>query len=297
MKTYLDCYPCFLRQALEASRITGVTSKKQHNLLKKVMRELLRLDIDCTPPEIAQVVHHIVRIQTGADDPYSRLKTDSTEHALNLYPRLQNLVRTANDPLTCAVRLAIAGNTIDFAQANTRARVDNLWISVRESLGQPFTVDHAQALGRALSASHEVLFLADNAGETVFDRLLIETIDTPTRYVAKSAPIINDATLEDTQKAGLDQVAEVMSSGSNAPGTLLKDCSPKFLQKFYNAPLIIAKGQANYETLSQARAPVFFLLKIKCPVIAKDMGLAMGSIICKRSDNYLERPETVQQSN
>ncbi|MFP3895561.1 MAG: damage-control phosphatase ARMT1 family protein [Anaerolineales bacterium] len=294
MKTYLDCYPCFLRQALEASRAVGITQEGQHHLLQKVMEELLQLDTDCPPPEIAQVIHRMVRMQTGAHDPYSHLKAHSTKRALNLYPRLQRLLQEADDPLSCAVRLAIAGNIIDFAQPNTKARVDNLWSAVQDTLRQPFTIDHTQALGKALEASHEVLFLADNAGETVFDRLLIESIETPTRYVVKGGPIINDATVKDAQKAELHRVAEIINSGSDAPGTLLKDCSPTFLHDFYNAPVIIAKGQANYETLSQVPAPIFFLLKIKCPVIAKDMGVATGSIICKRSENYLKRSETVQ---
>ncbi len=297
MKTYLDCYPCFLRQALEASRAVGAPQEGQHRLLRKVMEDLLQLDPDCPPPEIAQDVHRIVRMQTGVDDPYTRLKAYSTKRALDLYPRLQPLVKKAKDPLSCAVRLAVAGNIIDFAQADTKSRVEDLWSSVQDTLRQPFTIDHTQVLGRAVEASRRVLFLGDNAGETVFDRLLIENLETPTLYAVKGGPIINDATVEDAQEAGLDQVAEITSNGSDAPGTLLKDCSPEFLHDFYDAPVIIAKGQANYETLSQVRAPIFFLLRIKCPVIAKDMGAAIGSIICKRSEKYSERSEIVRHND
>jgi hypothetical protein len=296
MKTYLDCYPCFLRQALEASRTVGTTEAQQYQLVKQVLQELLQLDTDCTPPEIAQTIHRLVRTQMGVDDPYARLKALSTERALALYPRIEALVQEADDPITCAVRQAIAGNVIDFAQADTANRVDDLWASVQETLRQPFAVDHVHALAEALDASSEVLFLGDNAGETVFDRLLIETLDVPTRYVVKGEPIINDATAADAREAGLDRVAEIVSNGSDAPGTLLSDCLPAFVQTFHSAPLIIAKGQANYETLSNTPAPIFFLLKVKCPVIAKDMDLAVGSVVCKRSEAYVERPRSIQRS-
>lgn len=279
-----------MRQALEASRTVGATQEEQLHLLRKVMQQLLRLDTDCTPPEIGQAVHRMVRAQTGVDDPYFQLKAYSTERALALYPRLQRMVREAKDPFTCAVRLAIAGNIIDFAQANTTDKVNSLWPYVEETLRQPFTVDHTQALSEALSTSREVLFLADNAGETVFDRILIENIEIPTRYVVKGGPTINDAVADDARQAGIHRIAEVVSSGSDAPGTLLKDCSPEFLHEFRKASVIIAKGQGNYETLSDIRAPIFFLLKIKCPVIAKDMRLGTGSIICKRSEHYFTRP-------
>jgi uncharacterized protein with ATP-grasp and redox domains len=127
-----------------------------------------------------------------------------------------------------------------------------------------------------------VLYLADNAGETVFDRLLIETLDVPVIYAVKGGPILNDATQEDALAAGIGRAAEVISSGADAPGTILSRCSGEFRQLYDRSELIIAKGQANYETLSEEGARVFFLLQVKCPVIARDVGTPVGSIVLRR---------------
>lgn len=288
MRTYLDCYPCFLRQGLEAARMAGADEQEQHRLLIRLMHELTTLEEGCTPPEIGHRIHRMVRRETNADDPYRHLKDMSTDRALALYPRLQRAVRLAQDPLRCAVRLAIAGNIIDFAQAETRSRLDKLWESVETVLEQPFAIDDYRILGKMLRTGGEVLFLADNAGETVFDRVLIETANVTTRYAVKGGPILNDATARDAQQAGIHDVAEIISNGSNGPGTILDDCSPDFLMTLEGAPLIIAKGQANYETLSEYRGPIFFLLKVKCPVIARDIGVPVGSIVCKQGDRFTE---------
>ena len=280
MKTFLDCYPCFVRQALEAARMAGAGEQEQRRLLGLVMGELREIPLDMTPPEIAGRIHRLVRQELGEGDPYREAKQTSTQQALALYPRLRALVDASGEPFDRAVRLAIAGNIIDRG-----LDLDyELWETVERVLAQPFAVDDGAALRAALSGAQEVLYLADNAGETVFDRVLIEALDVPVRYAVKGGPILNDATLEDAVAAGVDRVAALVSTGSNAPGTILSDCSAAFRRVFDQAELIIAKGQANYETLSEAGPRLFFLLQAKCPVIARDVGagVPVGSIVLKR---------------
>jgi len=224
-------------------------------------------------------VHRIVRQETGDSDPYRAAKEASTHQALALYPRLKSLLVEANDPLETAVRLSIAGNIIDLSAVGEYDLVD----TVERVLAQPFAVDNGAAFREALSEAGRVLYLADNAGETVFDRLLIETLDVPVIYAVKGGPTLNDATREDALAAGVDRVAEVVSTGSDAPGTILHRCSEEFRQLYDKAELIIAKGQANYETLSEEGARVFFLLQVTCPVIARDVGVPVGSIVLKQS--------------
>ncbi len=279
MKTYLDCYPCFLRQALDAARRAGADERQQHTILDRVLDALRQNEISSTPPEIGDRVHRIVRQETGDSDPYRAAKEASTHQALALYPRLKSLLVEANDPLETAVRLSIAGNIIDLSAVGEYDLVD----TVERVLAQPFAVDNGAAFREALSEAGRVLYLADNAGETVFDRLLIETLDVPVIYAVKGGPTLNDATREDALAAGVDRVAEVVSTGSDAPGTILHRCSEEFRQLYDKAELIIAKGQANYETLSEEGARVFFLLQVKCPVIARDVGVPVGSIVLKQS--------------
>ena len=278
MKTYLDCYPCFLRQALEAARMAGASERQQKAVLDRVLDVLGQIEPSSTPPEIGDQVHRIVRQEMSNSDPYRVAKEASTHQALALYPRLRSLLAEANDPLEVGVRLSIAGNIIDLAVSGEY----DLWDTVERVLAQPFAINDGVALREALSGAGQVLYLADNAGETVFDRLLIEVLDVPVIYAVKGGPILNDATREDALAAGVDRVAEVTSTGSDAPGTILDRCSEEFRRLYDEAELIIAKGQANYETLSEESTKVFFLLQTKCPVIARDVGVPVGSIVLKQ---------------
>lgn len=278
MKTYLDCYPCFLRQAVEAARQSGADENQQRVIVKRALQTLITLRPGSTPPEIGDVIHRIVREESGNADPYHEEKSVATQQALELYPKLKALVLEAHDPLETAVRLAIAGNIIDLAPSGQY----DLWSTVERVLEQRFAIEDRAAFGKALANAEAILCLADNAGETVFDRCLIETLDRPVTYAVKGGPVLNDATVDDATAAGLDQAAEVISTGSDAPGTILERCSEGFRERYKAAQMIIAKGQANYETLSSEGDRVFFLLQAKCPVIAQDLGVPTGSIILKQ---------------
>jgi uncharacterized protein with ATP-grasp and redox domains len=278
MKTYLDCFPCFLRQALEVARMAGADEKRQRMMLDRTMALLRDVPLESTPPEIGNQVHRIIRQLTGNDDPYAAAKAESTGEALRLYPRLRALATEDGDRLERAVRIAIAGNVIDFAPG-TDFDIEETLESV---LYQPFAINDMASFRRVLSGARSVLYLGDNAGETVFDRVLIGALGVPVTYAAKGGGVINDATVEDALAAGLDEVAEVMSTGSDAPGTILSGCSGEFRALYEQADLIMAKGQANYETLSAGGEQLFFLLKVKCPVIARDIGAPVDSIILKQ---------------
>lgn len=277
MKTFLDCYPCFLRQALGAARRSGADMALQRQILLDTMERLRDLPPDATPPVMAESIHRMVRERTGESDPYRQAKRDATAQALDLLPELRERVRSATDPLETAVRIAIAGNIIDDGAVE---RFD-LRATLARVLVQPFAIDGLARLRQALTAADAILYLGDNAGETVFDRVLIEALALPVTYAVKSGPVINDATLEDARAAGLDQVATLVETGSDAPGTLLDRCTPAFRERFAQAALVIAKGQANYETLSDLPAPVFFLLQAKCQVIADDLGVPTGGVVLK----------------
>jgi uncharacterized protein with ATP-grasp and redox domains len=145
-------------------------------------------------------------------------------------------------------------------------------------------VDERRALFGALNGAEPIPCLADNAGETVFDRVLIECLTVPGVFAVKSGPVLNDATIEDAREAGIDEVAELIETGSNAPGTIVSQCSDRFRRRYRESALILAKGQANYETLSTGGGNVFFLLQIKCPLVARDVGVPVGSIVVGRGD-------------
>jgi uncharacterized protein with ATP-grasp and redox domains len=284
MRTFFDCYPCFLRQALNASRRVGADETQQYTVMQKTVSLFQEIKPTTTPPEIAYQVHRIVRETVNSDDPYKKAKENSTKDALVLYPELKRLLAESDDPLDTAIRISIAGNIIDFGVID---HLEDLEEIVDKVIKQDYQIDDTKSLRKKLSRADQILFLADNAGETVFDRVLIESLPMEVIYAVKGGPILNDATIEDALAAGLDQCATLVSNGSNAPGTILHLCSDEFQQIFKLAPVVIAKGQANYETLSESDNKVFCLLQVKCPVIADDVGVPEGSIVVYQAQNKM----------
>jgi len=280
MKTYFECYPCFLRQSIEAAKYAGGSEAQIYEVIKAVLYVLQDIDTELNPAEIACLVHRAIRKTLGVKDPYIAQKKESTKRALMLYPGYKKLYGSAND-FEKLIRLAIAGNILDYGVTGHFADLET---TVNRVLSQPFAIYHGEKLHDLINSSSAILYLADNAGETVFDRLLIESFSVPVTYVVKGKPILNDATIEDAIDAGLDKCSRVIDNGSDAPGTVIGSCSESFRAEFESAEVVIAKGQANYESLSNAGKHVFCLLQAKCQVIAQDIGVPLNSIVLRQSD-------------
>lgn len=279
MKTQFECYPCLMRHTLDMLRIADADPQQQRRVVRRILAELSIFDADRSPPEMAHRIHRIVCQETGQRDPYLAIRQRSTGEALGLYPRLQAQVAGAADPLQTAIRVSVAGNIID---ASISLDYD-LGRTLERVLTEPFAIQALDQFRSALQACDAVLFLADNAGETVFDRVLIETLDKPVTYVVKGGPIFNDATADDARSAGVSRIATIIDNGSDAPGTVMSLCSAEFRTVLSQAELIIAKGQANYETLSGVKGPLFFLLQAKCSAVARDLGVPLNSIVFTRA--------------
>jgi len=282
MKTYLDCFPCFISQALRAARIATNDEKKIKTILDEVGMMLKNIPLGCPPPESARLIYHKVKKITGNLDPYKKIKKESTQKALSLYPFLENRLEKSKDRLLTAIQIAIAGNVIDFG-ADWDFDIESETYKVLE---MNFAVCDYNRFKRNLDKAPNVLYIADNAGECVFDRILINEIQKPVTYVVRGMPIINDATYEDAVQAGIDRVATILSSGTDAPGTVLETCNPEFKNVYKDSKFIISKGQGNYEALSKEKRAIFFLLRTKCTVVADDIGVCRGDIVLKGPDDY-----------
>ena len=281
MEFSLDCYPCAMRQTLRLVRQAGMSEEKQRVVMRRILQELLEFEPGADATDVISPVHALIRELTGIDDLYKEEKEEATKEALALYPQLKEMVENSPDPFETAVRLSVAGNIIDYGALDGF----DLQKTIRRVLEQPFALDDMEALRSAIEQAEQILFLADNAGETVFDRVLIETMDKPVVYVCKGGPIINDATIEDARAAGLDKVSEVISCGAACAGTVLPQCSAEFIKRYNAAELIIAKGMGNYETLCNEKTPIFFLLQVKCDLVARDLAVRKGSIVCAKNPN------------
>ncbi|MFO8090726.1 MAG: ARMT1-like domain-containing protein [Desulfatiglandaceae bacterium] len=282
MNTYLECIPCFFRQALFAGRAAADDESTVKEILDRVAGLVPDIPLDSSPPETARLIYRVVREVTGKVDPFESYKEKSIETAKSFYPELKSVVERSEDTLRTSVLVAIAGNVIDpGADQNF-----DLAREMKGFLSQELAIDDYESFRQRLEAARRVLYLGDNAGETIFDKILIETIAKDVIYAVRGAPIINDATIEDAEKSGLCEVARVVSSGCDAPGTLLKRCSERFVEIFNSADIIISKGQGNYESLAGEKAPIFFLLKVKCPVIAQHIGTETGVMVLKDSRSF-----------
>lgn len=291
MNIALECIPCFVRQAFEAAALVTSDHKLREWILRDVLSALSEKSFDTTPPSIGREIHGIVKTLTGSNDPYEKVKRDSNTLALKLIPSLKDHIRKSSDPFETALRIAIAGNIIDYGQGDS---IDEHKVqqAISRCLTQPIERDSIEELKEELSQASSILYLADNAGEIIFDRLLIDELAAyPVSLAVRGGPIINDALREDAATAGIDQIIEVIDNGTDIPGTMIEECSPAFRQRFMNADLIISKGQGNYETLSDSPKEIFFLLKVKCPVISRDIGCREGDIVVRKKGWYHDNRE------
>lgn len=279
MKTYLDCIPCFFRQALEEARIAGADESTQKRVMVELCRLIPNIRLNSSPAEMGRSIYQLIRSFTGKDDPYEKIKEESNIFALSLYPELKEKVKRSNDRLLTALKLAAAGNIIDYGVSHSF----DIEKEIGESLDKDFAVFDYQDFKDGLKRTDQILYLGDNSGEIVFDKILIEELKKETTFVVRGRPIINDATIKDARFCGMNKVAKILSSGSDAPGTVLKFCSPDFLETYKEADFIISKGQGNFEALSNEKKSIFFILRAKCPVIAKSLGCKVGDTILKSS--------------
>jgi len=283
MKLNLDCIPCFQRQALQAVRFISNDEKLHQKVLREVTKKLLESNWDSTPPELAHEVHKIVKSITNEKDPYKEVKKESNDLVLKMYPVLKAKVEKSKEPLRTAVRLAIAGNIIDFGPLQEF----NLEKTISEVLKKKFAIDDYEKLKEKLKGAETLLFFADNAGEIGFDKLLVETFLKAKklekiRFVVKGGPIINDATLEDAIYMSLCDLpnVEFLTLSNGEAGTGPERSSQTVKNWIKRHELVISKGQGNYEGLSEHDG-LFFMLMAKCPVIASDLGVEVGDIILK----------------
>jgi damage-control phosphatase, subfamily I len=297
MKTYLDCIPCFLRQTLEAATMASDDPVIHERVMRQVLQEMSTMDFVHSPVDMAMKIHRTLRQLSGNPDPYRGIKERSNEQMISLYPQFLAEVKSAADPLEMAIRLAIAGNIIDFGvQQNlddeTVVRV------LQQATTIPLNRQVIEAFRQGVEQAETILYLGDNAGEIVCDRLLIEQLPgQKVTYVVRGNPVLNDGTMADAELVGMSEIVAVMDNGSDAPGTILAECSEAFRDRFDAADLIVAKGQGNYESLSDTHKTIFFLLRAKCPVIARDLSCPVGVQVFQqgRPSHAMESTETTTE--
>ncbi len=258
--------------------MTDASPQQTETILRQALSLLSQIDFDATPPQTARLLHALIREKLDNPDPYADEKSRYQTLALQLYPKLEQQVKENTDPLLTALKLSIAGNSIDHGVYHAMDEARALQ-AIDSALHLPLVGD-IERLRHDIASAESILFLADNAGEIVLDRLLIEQLPlNKTTVVVRGTAIINDALYAEAREAGLTQIVRVLDNGDNTPGTDLSLCRPDVRKAFDSTDLILAKGQGNYETLSEIDANIVFLLKAKCPVVAEHIGCQLNDAL------------------
>ena len=280
MKTYQACIPCIMDLMGTTLQNSDLDPSEHQAILDRIENDLINADRSLPPARNAGLAYQAILKETGTNDLFLIHKGTSLKAAVALYPRLKELVAGAPDPIDAAIRVSALGNILDVANPNNY----DLDEEIEKLLTINLAGDSLDIFKEKLNTADSLLLLADNAAETIFDKVLIETLEIPVIYAVKSGPAFDDALFNDARDAGIDQVAEVIETGTPYPGTYLPSCTADFQQLYAQAPLVLAKGQANYETLNDADRDIFFLLKVKCDVVSKEIGYPLGSLVFQHKD-------------
>jgi len=228
-------------------------------------------------PEIHRELNQKFREISGISDPYLEEKSASNKLALSLYKNWRIRVIKSDDFFDTALRLSIAGNIMDYGPSNNF----DIEKTIEQVMNAKFAIDNSALLKQRIKEAKSILYLGDNAGEIVFDKLFIEMLMHPhLTYAVRGGAILNDVTINDAKEVGMDMVADVISNGYDSSSTILDKCSDEFLEIYNKADLIISKGQGNLEGLiNENDARIFFLLMVKCDVIAENLNVDKGSFV------------------
>jgi len=277
MKVEAECASCLLARATAETYYATTNPALRFRAIKEVTKLLNREFRPTTvPADIGTKRDRLIKELTGNDDPYKRSKKMSNEKALRLLPYARKLVEkgyTQQERFKKACLCAVVGNILEFDIPGHKFSFKTLTKSFREA-AKDLVVDDVDEVYELAKKAKDVLYLADNACEIVFDTLLVEQMKNmglTVTYVVKGGPVINDATLEDVEFSGMDKLADnILTTGTDAVGLLQKEVSPEFLKVYGEAELVFAKGMGYAETLTEYKLtkPHFLLFRTKCNPVA-----------------------------
>ena len=290
MKTDLECTQCIILQALNVLKLDSHDEKTSQEFLKIILKEMDKIDYQDSPAANSNFIYHKYSQFTGLQDPYLDIKVSINNAALEIYPELEEIVENSPDPMYTSARAAVAGNEIDFGVHLSGKKRPDLKGIIEEIRNKPLSHDDFPTFAKDLKDARKVLYLSDNAGEIVFDKLFINQIIKSGKevvLVVKSAPILNDATADDIKHVGLDKLVKIVETGNNCIGVNFNQISQELLDELEDSDIIISKGQANFESLDEIKnKKIFFLLKAKCEIIARELGVNHLDVVFEESRFY-----------
>jgi len=252
------------------------------------MAKLLEISREEMPPQIGSMIHSTIRKATGKDDPYRDIKRLHNEQVLDMEENLTGLIDGSSSSLSDALKLAAVGNLIDMGPERKWNSMQDIF---RDFTKKDTTHFDETSFEESLKSAGTLLYLGDNAGEIVLDKILIRLLLRETElditYAVRGGPVINDITMADAEFVGMTDIVRVIDTGVAFPGVVPEACSREFLDYYNGVDMILSKGQGNYESLSEEDKNIFFLLQTKCPVIANKVGCRVGDIVLKSQHAHM----------
>jgi len=271
-----DCLSCLLNQSLRVAKNLNLDEETSKEMMRMASSSIANYG-EVSPPVAAADLYPKLASFTDSNDVYKALKELSTQEASKLLPSVKKQVKTTSD----AIKAAVAGNVIDFATPNHF----DLDVEFEKVFEIDFAIDDEALFLERLKESKTFMIIGDNVGEHVFDKLLLEMIakeypELKLYYAVRGVPIINDVTLLEAKEINMEEAATVVDSGVNTPGLAYDHASDEFMKLYNSMDLVIAKGMGNYECLEGVKDErIFHLFKVKCDVVAGDVGAVLGSLI------------------
>lgn len=286
MKIQEKCLPCIVNQVLKVTNMAGLQDKER--LLKKVFSYLSEVDYQTsTTPELIGEIFSLLKQETGNSDPYRETRIKYNTMFLEQLPDFEHKIDSTENPFLMAIKYAIMGNIIDFNPIHNYLLSD-IQNSLSHLDDEQLVIDDSQTLMKELKQAKSILYLGDNCGEICLDKIMLKKMKelNPSCHIyfgTRGEAVVNDSIEEDAYFVGIDTYATIVSNGDCSLGTVLRRTSREFQDIYNNADIIIAKGQANYESLSTEKGNIYFLLMTKCGVIADDIGVPEMKMVCMKS--------------
>lgn len=278
MKINEKCLPCLINQVIKVANITNCSNRD--DLYHQVFKQLSKIDFNKSNPEIIGMIFELVKKHLNNEDPYQEIRQYYNNLFLQSYDDFDKKINS----FKTAIKYAIIGNIIDFSPINNQeiTKIDD-WFDNIDNLS--LTIDHVDKLINDIKKAKTILYLGDNCGEICLDKLLLKRIKqlNPSLKIyfgVRGKPVVNDSIESDAYEVGIDEYASIISNGDNSLGTILSRTSAQFNQIYQNCDFVIAKGQANFESLSEENKKIYFLLMVKCDVIAKYINVPEKSLVC-----------------
>ena len=277
-----ECLICQVKALEKRVEKYEIPAQKRNRLVSELLKKIAVINLEKSySPEITSYILNILKDSSEIADPYLPEKMEGNREMLERYEEFKEMIQQSENPFNTALRLAVAGNIIDFGPTH----IFDVTGTIEKVLVTDFAIDHSEKLQQEIRSAGTILYLGDNSGEIVLDKLFLETLNHPDVWFAvREQPVLNDVTRREAEEVGIGNVARIISNGDDAPSTLLHRVSDKFRQMYQKADLIISKGMGNYEGLMFENDPrLFFLLMVKCDVIGRKIGASKGDFIVKHN--------------